>query len=274
MATKQELQEQAKAKGVEFNSKTTKAELEAAVNGSDETTVTAGGQESQPTAETQEVDSVKVNENESGEATNGTTKDGSEKPVKNTDSVPQNGVETVEVFETTDNEVAKQADAARTKEEVQFADESNPNNKSRVNSTQGEKYDQDGNLRTGGKSYGIADDDVTGYVFPEDNRGKEPEGVEDEAYTGRVVSAPVTPGSFLDSGTNAGEWDVERIQAEGDALSDRANGITAVVTTSTGDYVRIKFFYNNLTLGTFRSRNYERSQAEKFLERLKQDRGL
>ena len=69
MATKAELQEQAKAQGVKFNSKTTKAELEDKLS-QGPAIVDAGGKASEPTAETDNVETVKVNENENGEATN------------------------------------------------------------------------------------------------------------------------------------------------------------------------------------------------------------
>lgn len=273
MATKAELQEQAKSQGVDFTSKTTKAELEQLLS-SDATTDTAGGQKSEPTAETDGVETVKVNENENGEATNGTTKDGSETPVENVESVPQNGADGIEVFKTTDNKIAEEADEARTKEEVAFADESNPNQKSRVNATQGHEYDQDGNPRAGGKSYGVSDDDITNFVYPTENDGKAPEDEDKETFTGRVSSVAVQPGSFLNSDTNAGEWDIEDVQAEEKALSDEENGISARVLTSTGDYVRVKFFRNNLAFGTFRTRDYSRGQAEDFLSKLKEDAGL
>lgn len=271
MAKKAELLEEAKRRNLDVNSKTTVAELEALLG--DETTQ-AGGSESASTAERNNIDKVKVNDNENGEATNGTTKEGSEDTVTNTESVPQNGVEGVEVFESTDNEVAKKADEARTAEEVKFADESNPNQKSRVNSTQGEEFDQDGNVRTGGKSYGIADDDLTNFTFPEENKGKAPEEEQTEQFTGRVSAAPASPGSFLNTDTNAKEWSIEEQQAEEEVFKDEENGISARVLTSTGGYVRIKFFRNNLAFGTYRSHDYDRAEAEKFLSKLKEQAGL
>lgn len=275
MATRDELYKEAKAKGLDVKSNAKKAELEEALNsGADSAThEDAGGKKSEPVAETDNVETVKVNDNEGGEATNGTTKDGEEGEVQNTESIPQNGVDSIATLQTTDNEVAKAADAARTKEELEFADESNPNQKSRVNSTQGAEFDQDGRPRTGGKSYGVAADDVSNFEFPEENKGEKKES-NTETNTGRVTPSAVQPGSFLNTDTNAGEWDVERQQEEEKALSDPENGIAARVLTSTGDYVRVKFFRNNLIFGTYRTRDYDQGEAKEFLGKLKKERGL
>lgn len=256
---KAELLEQAKSEGLDVNTKTTKAELEALLSDS-------GDQE------------VTVNENKDGEATNNTTEEGDESSVENTESIPQNGVTEIETLDVTDNPVAKKADEARTEEEVEFADESNPNQKARTAATDDAEYDQDGNLRTGGKSYGVADDDVNGVVFDKQNAGEKKEN-EGEQFTGRVMNDPDAPNRVLnpeagsDDDTNAHEWEVEDQQKLEEELSDEKNGIQARVTTSAGSYVRIKYFYNNKPLGTYKSRDFDKKKAAEFRDSLVEERG-
>ena len=136
---KQELLDQLKEKGIEVHEDMNKRELQSLLkeNESEETV---------------------VSENHDGEATNGTTKEGDESEVKNTDSIPQNGKTDVETTNPYNpgTAVSIEADDARTEDEFKFADESNPNQKARKEGQR--EYDQDGNLRTGGKSYGVSGD--------------------------------------------------------------------------------------------------------------------
>jgi hypothetical protein len=256
---KAELLEQAKSQGLDVNTKTTVAELREKLGTSDEV--------------------VTVNENKDGEATNNTTEEGNESSVENTESIPQNGVTEIETLDVTDNPVAKKADDARTEDEVKFADESNPNQKARTAATNDADYDQDGNLRTGGKSYGVADDDVQGVVFDKQNEGQAPENT-GEHFTGRVMNDPDAPNRVLnaeagsDEDVNAHEWTVEDQQKLEDQLSDPKNGVQARVTTSTGDYVRVKFFFNNKPLGTYKSRGFDKKKAVEFRKKLVDERGL
>lgn len=263
MATKAELLEQARERGLDVKTDSTKAELESMLNDRN----TSSGNDEQ----------AQVSRNEDGEATNGTSRQGDDSPIDNTDSIPQNDVDRIDVRETTDNPVAKRADAERTKEEIEFADESNPNQKARNAATEGAEYDQDGNPRTGGKSYGVSEDDVEGTVFDERNKGEAPED-EDEPFTGRVMSEPARVGSFInpseENDTNNQEWSVEDQQKLEDSLSSPGDGIRARVTTSAGSYVRIKFFHNNKPLGTYRSRNFKEGEAQKFLSRLREERDV
>lgn len=137
MATKQELYEEAKARGLNVTSRTTKAELESLVA-----------------------------PNFDGEATNGTVKEGDDTPLTRGESVPNSGQTDVETVDVNSDEAAKEADEARTEEEFKFADESVPNEKGRFAGQQegdsvdeeGRPVDQDGNIRTGGKSYGVSAD--------------------------------------------------------------------------------------------------------------------
>ncbi len=263
MATKAELLAQAKEQGLDVNTSISKKELENKLN--------------QGSPQDERVDEVTVNENQDGEATNDTTKEGDEKSVENTESIPQNGVTKIEVLEVTDNEVAKKSDAARTKIEIQFADESNPNQKARNEGDQ--EYDQDGNLRTGGKSYGVSADDADGTVFDKQNEGEAPK-KNDEPFTGRVMNQPqnefnyLNPVSGQDSDEQNNEWEVKDQFKLEEELSDPKKGIAARVSTSAGNYVRVKFFWNNKPLGTYKSRAYSKKDLKDFLKRLMDERDI
>lgn len=259
MATRDELYKEAKEKGLDVNSKTTKADLEKAL--SDNSGETSGG--------TQGVQEVEVNPNDNGEATNGTEKEGQDSPVENTESVPQNGVDSVETFQTTDNEVATRADESRTEEEVQFADESNPNQKARNAATDGAEVDQDGRPRTGGKSYGVAADDPSAGDAPEANQAGE---AKEEEWT-VAASEPARPGEFLnpasaDESVNNNEWTVEDQQALEEKLSRPDENIKARVITSAGTYVKVKYYRNNLAFGSYTSRNFDEAKANEHLDKL------
>lgn len=175
MATRDELYKRAKEENVDVKSSAKKAEIEKAL---DKAGVSLGEQKEQKSEskrdnkrqnkqekqeskksstnveDVQPVDEVVANQNEGGEATHGTTLDGNEKEVKNTTSIPQNGQTEIQTFGDPQPE-----DEARTESEVRYADEANPNQKAR-------KYvpgevDEDGNTRTGGKSYGVSSNDPT-----------------------------------------------------------------------------------------------------------------
>lgn len=258
MATKAELLDQAREQGLDVNSKTTKSELESMLASNDTSNTNTNGGD------------VVVNENDNGEATNGTTKQGDESPVKNGENVPQNGVTEIETTPET-SVTSTNGDENRSEEEIKFADEANPNNKARYTGAGGGEYDQDGNLRTGGKSYGVADDrneEVSQDVFLS-NRGEAPEGSD------RVLESTYfnpTPGE--DNDTNNQEWDKEDQEKLEESLSQPDEGIVARVTTSTGSYVRVKFFRNNLPFGTFKSRDFTEAKAAKYRDDLKESRGL
>lgn len=287
MATKAELLEQAQEQGLDVNSRTTKAELESKLGQDGENTADEQPQENTPaeggeqtSGETQEVDTVEVNDNTDGEATNGTTEQGNEGAVENTQSVPQNGVDEIQTLDlTNDDPIAKKADEDRTDEELAFADESNPNQKARNAATDGAEFDQDGNPRTGGYSYGVAADDSDGTVVDEQNKGEAPE-KKDEPFTGRVMNQPYSARDYLnpvagsENDTNNVEWSQEDQVKLEDSLSDLANGVRARVTTSAGRYVRVKFFWNNKPLGTYKSRNYSEGDAVEFRNRLLKERDI
>lgn len=136
MTKKADLLKEAQARNLDVTDKNTVAEIKDALNKHSEEVV--------------------VNENENGEATQNTTKEGDESPVTNTESIPQNGVTEIETTPAP-NPIAEEADARRTEGEIKFADESNPNLKGRAGNS--DDVDQDGNVRTGGKSYGVAAND-------------------------------------------------------------------------------------------------------------------
>lgn len=211
-----------------------------------------------------DVESIKVNENEEGEATNGTTKEGDTSPVFNTDKIPQNGVKKIEVLEVTDNPIAKEADENRTEEEVQFADESNPNQKGR-NASAPTEYDQDGNLRTDGYSYGVAPDDTRGIDVDEafeENRGEAKDPVKDKFFGKRVFSAERPQTDVVNQDDPNVEVDAEDVAKLEDQLSDKKNNISARVTSSTAGYYRIKFFRNNKPFVTYKSRGAKLDKRE------------
>lgn len=208
-------------------------------------------------------DKVTVNENQDGEATKDTSKDGNTAEVKNTDSIPQNDVDSIETTPAP-NDVAKEADASRTKEEIAFADESNPNQKSRDAGAPGE-FDQDGNARTGGYSYGVAADDTKNTVPEKDNKGNDPS---DPAFN-IAYTEPVSQDTWLNKDANEGEWDVKKQQDVEKQLSDPKEGISARLSTSVGKYVEVLFYRNNKPLGSFTSRNFSVASAKKHLSKLK-----
>jgi hypothetical protein len=74
------------------------------------------------------------------------------------DVQPRNEVTEVRVLDPESPTMETVVDENRTQRQVEFADEQNPNQRGRRDGAQGSDYDQDGNLRTGGKSYGVADD--------------------------------------------------------------------------------------------------------------------
>jgi len=203
---------------------------------------------------------VEVASNQGGEATNGTAQDGNDKPLENTSSVPQNDQDSVETTPA-ENETAKEADERRTKEEFKFADESNPNQKAR-NAGAEDEFDQDGNPRTGGYSYGVAPDDTRGTVPEPANRGSAP----NEASVNSVPAEDRLVN--LNGNQNAAEWsdkDQRKLEKE---LSTPEKGIMARVTTSVGDYVKVKFFKNNKPMGTYTSRKFDKQNAKKHLKNL------
>lgn len=207
---------------------------------------------------------VVVADNPQGEATNDTTKDSSTAPVQNTDSVPQNDVAQIETTPAP-NEVAKEADASRTPEEIAFADESNPNQKARDAGAPGEVFDQDGNQRTGGYSYGVAADDTEGTVPEPANKGKKPT---DPDFS-LAVEERVPASSWMNQDANEGEWTIEDQKKLEDSLSDPSAGIAARVSTSVGKYVTVLFYRNNKPLGSFTSRDFTEAKAKKHLDDLK-----
>lgn len=262
MATKAELLEQAKAKGLEVDENSSKADLQAALDGN-----------SSPSSS----DAVQVQSNDEGEATNGTSQEGDTSPVKNTDSIPQNDVKEVETtpldaVNEADRPIAEKADADRTDEELAFSDESNPNQKAR-NASAPDEFDQDGNPRTGGYSYGVAPDDTDGTVPEEENKGNAPDSEATDLY-GRVSNEPGVTLDALNQNQNAEEWDIEKQQKLEDQLSDPKAGIMARVTTSTGNYVRVKFFRNNKPLATYRSRAFNLGNIKKFLSRVRKEENV
>jgi hypothetical protein len=275
---KAELLEEAKNRGLSVNTRTSKAELESMLDDGRLNPTTENTTEGQDRPEVQNKEEVRVNENQDGAATNGTTQHGSDKPVDNTTSVPQNGVDTVNTLKTTDNEIAKRADESRETQEVEFADQSNPNQKARVAGALGEEYDQDGNLRTGGYSYGVAEDDTKGTVPEEQNKGTAPEdlGPRTDILDNRAepIGRYLNPEANSDADTNAREWSTEDQFDLEKRLSDPDNGVMARVTTSAGNYVRVKFFRNNKPLTTFRSRNFKEEDAVKARDNALEERGF
>lgn len=214
---------------------------------------------------------VQVNANENGEATNGTTLEGDESPVDAGDNIPQNGVTDIKTGEENSNQVSVDADDSRTEEEVKFADEANPNNKARVEGAGGSDYDQDGNLRTGGKSYGIAaNGDTLSDVFSANNAGEAPERVDGSVPMGQYLN----PVAGSDGDTNNHEWTRDSQKDLAEELSEPENGIRAVVSTSMGDYVRVKFLRNGLAFGTYKSRDFTVEKAKQYLADLKDGVGL
>lgn len=210
-------------------------------------------------------DSIKVNENEGGEATSGTTKQGDTSPVQNTDKIPQNGVDEIETLQVTDDPVALAADADRTEEEVQFADESNPNQKGR-NASAPEKYDQDGNLRTDGYSYGVGPDDTRGLSpdVVEANAGTPPEEADpktrfDNVRVFTADSEQVDTVNTEDTNVELTPKEVEKLE---ESLSRPDEGVSARVTSSTGSYFRIKFFRNNKPFVTYKARTNKLDKKE------------
>lgn len=214
---------------------------------------------------------VVVAQNTDGEATNGTTKDGDNSEVLNTESIPQNPDNDIETTEPT-NDVAEEADESRTEEEKEFSNESNPNQKARTVSQGDSEYDQDGNLRTDGYSYGVAPDDTTGINTKEafkENEGEKPE--PGTGYKGsqdsQVYVAPTPVGDYSnDNSNNPGELDEEDIQKLEKELSDEKNGILARVITSTGAYVKVKFYKDNKPFAIYKSRGFDKKDAKSFLK--------
>lgn len=207
-------------------------------------------------------DVVVVAENTDGEATNGTTLEGNKEPVKNTDSIPQNGVTEIETTEAP-NDIAKEADEARTEEQIKFSDESNPNQKARTKGAPSE-YDQDGNPRGSGYSYGVAPEDGEASTeVVEQNSGEKKE-VEERRDDERTFTASPT---VLNNSEPAEEVDVEKLE---DELSNEKEGIKARVVSSTGNFFKIKFFKNGLPLGTYKAKtkNLDKSEVNEFVEKL------
>lgn len=209
-------------------------------------------------------DKVTVNDNQDGEATNDTSKEGDSTKVENTESIPQNNLDEIETTPAP-NDTAKEADASRTKEELAFADESNPNQKARDAGAPGEEFDQDGNPRTGGYSYGVAADDTTGTIPEPDNKGNKPS--EPEFNVAAVAAEDAS--SYLNQDTNNQEWSVKDQQKLEKSLSEPKEGIAARVSTSVGKYVTVLFYRNNKPMGSFTSRNFSKEAAKKHLNRLK-----
>lgn len=213
-------------------------------------------------------DEVVVQENNDGEAVNGTTKQGSTEPVKNTDKIPQNGVTEVEVLPVTDNDVAREADAARTEEEVKFSDESNPNQKGRQTSAGKSEYDQDGNLRTDGYSYGVAPDDVSGVsenAFKE-NEGKKSDESDNKFEGKRVFVADARQ----EERTNTEDTNVELSSKDVENLEEELSfgNIQARVVSSTNSFTKVKFYKNNKPFVTYKSRGqkFDKEEAKAFVQ--------
>lgn len=207
---------------------------------------------------------VVVAKNTKGEAKAGTTESGQKDAVENTESIPQNGVIEIHTTEAP-NEIAKAADEARTEAEVKFADESNPNQKGRFEGAEGE-FDQDGNERSGGKSYGVAANANTTVVS--ENTGEAVEAPARRADE-RVYNAG---GTVLEGNTNAEEYSLEDQKALEKELS--SGDVVARVITSAGSYVKIKWFYQNKPFCTYKSRNFDKADAKKFLDEVKKSEGV
>lgn len=270
MPTKKELQEQLKKDGVEFKSDATKADLERLAGDQNKS---ANRNKDWP--ETENVEEVEVNPNEDGEAKFGTTKEGQEDPVENTESVPQNGV--TEITTTpAPNDIAKEADEARTKEEIKFADESNPNQKARVASAPSE-FDQDGNERGGGKSYGVAAEDLRNVDLKdiqEFNKGEkqEPEGdpKDEPVFQNRGEQVDT-----INQNDTNNEMSEENQKALEEKLSRPEDNISARVTTSVGHNLRVKFFRRGLPFVIYKSRakKLDVKEVNAFLDRQLELRG-
>lgn len=208
---------------------------------------------------------VQVNENKSGEATNNTTQQGDTSTVENTDKIPQNGVDKIETLQVTDDPIALEADANRTKEEIQFADESNPNQKGR-NASAPEEYDQDGNLRTDGYSYGVAADDTRS--LSEDavkaNAGEAPEKADPKTkfHNVRVFTADSQQVDTVNTEDTNVELTPEEVTKLEDDLSRPDDGVSARVVSSTGSYYRIKFFRNNKPFITYKAKTNKLDKKE------------
>lgn len=208
-------------------------------------------------------DAVVVQPNVEGEGTHGTTQEGDTSPIKNTDKVPQNAVDSIETTPAP-NDIAKEADENRTKDELAFANESNPNQKGRTTSAGGAEYDQDGNLRTDGYSYGVAPDDTRGVSdesFAE-NVGEAPAKADNKFEGKRIFTADAPqPTTVNTENTNVEvkQVDVQKLE---DELSDPSNGISARVISSTGSYWRIKFFRDNKPFVTYKARTDKLNKRE------------
>lgn len=208
-------------------------------------------------------DAVVVQPNEDGEGTHGTTQEGDTSPIKNTDSVPQNEVDSIETTPAP-NEIAEAADADRTADEIAFANESNPNQKGRTTSAGGAEYDQDGNLRTDGYSYGVAPDDLRGVSedsFAE-NVGEEPAAADNKFEGKRIFTAEAPQTDTVNTDDTNVEVSNEEVQKLEDDLSDPSNGIAARVISSTGSYWRIKFFRDNKPFVTYKARTEKLNKRE------------
>lgn len=208
---------------------------------------------------------VQVNENKGGEATNNTTQQGDTSTVENTDKIPQNGVDKIETLQVTDNPIALEADANRTKEEIQFADESNPNQKGR-NASAPDEYDQDGNLRTDGYSYGVAADDTRGISDDalKANAGTPPEDTNPKTkFDNKRIfvadSQQTDTVNTTDTNVEVTDEDVQKLE---DELSRPKDGVQARVVSSTGSYYRIKFFRNNKPFVTYKAKTDKLDKKE------------
>lgn len=211
-------------------------------------------------------DSVVVQENKDGEATHGTTLEGNTEPVKNTDKIPQNGVTEVETLDVTDNEVAKQSDDDRTEEEVKFADESNPNQKGRTTSAGGAEFDQDGNQRTDGYSYGVAPDDLRGVTDESfaTNVGDAPEKADPKTKFDnvRVFTAESKQADTTNTEDTNVELTPEEVTSLEEELSQPDDAVVARVVSSTGSFYKIKFFRNNKPFVTYKARTNKLDKKE------------
>lgn len=183
-----------------------------------------------------------------------------------TTSAPENDVDTVETTPAP-NDTAKKADEDRTKEEVEFADESNPNQKARTDGATDE-LDQDGNRRTGGYSYGVAANDTDGTVPEPQNEGADKPA---EGEANPLVKVEGDAMAALNQDQNNEEWEVKEQQKLEERLSLPDQGVMARVITSLGQdmsYVKVKFFWNNKPLGIYKSRQFDEAKATEFRDEL------
>jgi predicted DNA binding CopG/RHH family protein len=195
--------------------------------------------------------------------------------VENTESIPQNGVTEIDTTPAP-NDIAKEADESRTEAEIKFADESNPNQKARVSAAPDE-YDQDGNERGGGKSYGVAAEDLRGQdleAVQEFNKGEKQEPESDPNDEPVFLNRGEQVDTINQNDTNDEMTEEDQKKLE-DKFSRPKDNITARVSTSVGHNVRIKFFRRGLPFVIYKSRapKLNAGEVNRFLDRQLELRG-